>query len=102
MCSRNKNINNRELKIVSLKDFIKSTTINNFELKKLQRPIFLNGHLVYKEPTLLEKKAYCEKEMQTLYPEVKRTLNPHDYFVDGTEEYANMKNEMIRKMRGNK
>ena len=40
--------------------------------------------------------------MKTLYPEVIRTLNPHGYFVDGTEEYANMKNEMIKKMRGNK
>ncbi len=100
MCSRDKEINSREIKIVSLKDFIKSTTISNFELRKLQTPIFLDGNLVYDEPSLLEKKAYCEREMKTLYPEVKRTLNPHAYFVDGTEEYADMKNEMIRKMRG--
>ena len=102
MCSRDKSINNKEIKIVSLKDFIKSTTITNFELRRLQVPIFINGNLVYKEPTLLEKKAYCESEMKTLYPEVIRTLNPHEYFVDGTEEYANMKNEMIRKLRGQK
>jgi hypothetical protein len=40
--------------------------------------------------------------MKTLYPEVKRTLNPHEYFVDGTQDYVNMKHEMIRKMRGQK
>ncbi len=100
MCSRNKEIDKRELTIVSLKDFTKSTTIDNFVLRRLQEPIFLDGHLVYDEPTLLEKKAYCEKEMQTLYPEVKRTLNPHGYYVDGTKEYANMKHEMIKKLRG--
>ncbi len=100
MCSRNKEIDKRELTIVSLRDFTKSTTIDNFVLRRLQEPIFLDGHLVYTEPTLLEKKAYCEKEMQTLYPEVKRTLNPHGYYVDGTEEYVNMKNEMIKKLRG--
>jgi len=100
MCSRDKSINNKEIKIVSLKDFIKSTTITNFELRKLQVPIFLNGNLVYDEPTLLEKKAYCESEMKTLYPEVIRTLNPHEYFVDGTEEYATTKHLMIRKLRG--
>jgi nicotinate phosphoribosyltransferase len=99
MCSRDKEINNHELRIVSLKDFIKSTTISNFRLRKLQEPIFINGQLVYNEPSLLEKKAYCESEMKTLYPEVIRTLNPHGYFVDGTEEYANMKNEMIKRMR---
>ncbi len=100
MCSRNKEIDKRELTIVSLRDFTKSTTIDNFVLRRLQEPIFLDGHLVYNEPTLLEKKAYCEREMQTLYPEVKRTLNPHRYYVDGTKEYANMKHEMIRKLRG--
>jgi hypothetical protein len=26
-------------------------------------------------------------------------LNPHGYFVDGTEEYANFKGEMIRSYR---
>ena len=102
MCSRDKEINNKELRIVSLKDFIKSTTISNYELRRLQTPIFLDGNLVYKEPTLLEKKAYCEKEMKTLYPEIIRTLNPHEYYVDGTEEYANMKNEMIKRMRQGK
>ena len=102
MCSRDKEINNKELRIVSLKDFIKSTTISNYELRRLQTPIFLDGNLVYKEPTLLEKKAYCEKEMKTLYPEIIRTLNPHEYYVDGTEEYADMKNEMIKRMRQGK
>ena len=102
MCTRGKKMEDRNLTIVSLKDFIKSTTIDNFELKKLQKPIFLNGKLVYEEPTLLEKKEYCESQMKTLYPEVKRTLNPHEYFVDGTQDYVNMKHEMIRKMRGQK
>ena len=102
MCTRGKPIDGRDLKIVSLKDFIKNTTLENVELKRLQQPIFLDGHLVYKDPTLLEKKAYCEEQMKTLYPEVKRTLNPHEYYVDGTEEYVDMKREMIRKMREQK
>jgi nicotinate phosphoribosyltransferase len=100
MCSRDKKLNNKEIRIVSLKDFTKSTMIDNFTLRRLQTPIFLNGELVYKEPTLLEKKEYCEKEMRTLYPEVIRTLNPFEYYVDGTVEYAYMKKEMIKRLRG--
>ena len=37
--------------------------------------------------------------MQTIYPEVKRLLNPHGYYVDGTENYAEFKNNMIKGVR---
>jgi hypothetical protein len=37
--------------------------------------------------------------MQTLYPEVRRTLNPHEYYVDGTKDYAGFKNSMIREIK---
>ena len=83
------------MKIISINDLITSTTIDNYILVKLQKPIFLNGELVYKDPTIFEKKEYCNEQMKALYPEVKRTLNPHKYYVDGTEEYANLKNQMI-------
>ena len=34
--------------------------------------------------------------MGTLYEEVKRTINPHHYYVDGTKSYIEFKNQMIR------
>ena len=43
----------------------------------------------------MEKRDYCNKQMATIYPEVKRIEKPHGYYVDGTEEYVNFKNEMI-------
>ena len=33
--------------------------------------------------------------MARLYPEVKRLKMPHIYYVDGTEEYVNFKNDLI-------
>lgn len=101
MCRHNEEINENELTIISLNDFMKSSSIKNFELVKLQKPIFINGKQVYKEPSLFEKKEYCEREMQKLYPEIKRTLNPHEYYVDGTSEYANFKHEMIMNVKNN-
>ena len=44
---------------------------------------------------ILEKKEYCDKQMKTLYPKVKRIENPHKYFVDGTVSYVQFKNKMI-------
>ena len=95
MTRQNENINTKELVIVSTTDYLKSTTIGNFELVELQKPIFINGQLVYNDPELKEKQQYCNEQMKTLYPEVKRTKMPHEYYVDGTEDYVNFKNNMI-------
>lgn len=96
MTRQNENINTKELVIVSTTDYLKSTTIGNFELVELQKPIFINGQLVYNDPELKEKQQYCNEQMKTLYPEVKRTKMPHEYYVDGTEDYVNFKNNMIK------
>lgn len=96
MTRQGEKINQNQLLIVSPKDALKRKTISNFELVELQKPIFINGELVYDDPDIKVKQAYCQSQMKTLYPEVKRIMNPHEYYVDGTEEYVNFKNEMIR------
>ena len=95
MTRLSEDINKSELEIVSLKENYKSTTVNNFKLVELQTPIFVRGKLVYNDPSIDEKQKYCNLQMNTLYEEVKRTVNPHEYYVDGTREYVNFKNEMI-------
>lgn len=97
MCNQDETINPDNLTIVSLNDFIKSSKIANYDLVELQTPIFVDGQLVYDDPSIQEKQAYCESEMSKIYPEVKRLLNPHVYYVDGTLEYAKFKSEMIKK-----
>ncbi len=71
-------------------------TIKNYRVRELQQPIFEDGELVYEDPTIMEKQAYCKKEMATLYPEVKRTENPHGYYVDLTRKLLQLKKELIR------
>ena len=99
MTRRNERISKDNLIIVSPIDYLKKTTISNFELKELQQPIFINGKLVYNDPDIKEKQKYCNEQMQTIYPEVKRTMNPHEYFVDGTEDYVNFKIKTIENAR---
>ena len=74
-------------------------TINNFEAKELQRYIFKDGELVYTDPAMTEKRAYCEEAMNQLYPEVKRTLNPDIYKVSGTKDYVDAKEDLIVKVK---
>ncbi|MCR5483772.1 MAG: nicotinate phosphoribosyltransferase [Bacilli bacterium] len=94
-----KEIKKHDLNIVSVTDYLKQTTINDFDLVELLKPIFENGELVYDDPELLVKQNYCNEQMNTLYPEVKRPVNPTEYYVDGTEDYVNFKNDLIVKTR---
>ena len=99
MANQNEEVRKENLLIVSPQDYLKRTTIDNFELKELQETIFKNGELVYNDPTIEEKRVYCDKEMAKIYPEVKRTRMPHDYYVDGTKEYVDFKNNLIEETR---
>jgi len=99
MTRQNEKIERDNLIIVDPTDYLKRTTIQNFELVELQKPIFVNGELVYNDPEILEKQKYCNEQMGTLWEEAKRIENPHGYYVDGTEEYVAFKNQMIEDAR---
>lgn len=88
-----------DLLIVSTIDYLKKKRLTDFTLVPLQQTIFEDGILVYDDPDLQTTKAYCETQMATIYPEVKRTTMPHLYHVSGTEEYVNFKNNMIEEHR---
>lgn len=83
------------LEIVSPTDILKRKVINNYELVELQKPIFINGELVYEDLDIDEIKKYCDDQMDTLYPEVKRNKMPHEYYVSGTVEYVDFKYDLI-------
>lgn len=85
-----------DLIIVSPTDYLKRRKITNFTVVPLQQTIFEAGELVFDDPDLDTTAAYCEEQMSTIYPEVKRTANPHLYHVSGTEEYVNFKNDLIK------
>lgn len=97
MANQDETIAKDNLVIVNLQDYLKSTTITNFDLRQLQQPIFKNGKLLYEDPSIEEKREYCESQMATIYPEVKRTRMPHQYDVNGTKDYVNFKYNLIQK-----
>lgn len=79
----------------------KKTTLSNYNVRELQVPIYKNGELVYENISALERKNYCEEEFKTLYPEIKRLSNPHQYYVDLSELLLNLKNELIEIKKNN-
>lgn len=73
----------------------KKQELRNYNIRSLLVPIFKNGELVYQDPNLQEKQEYCEKEFQTLYPEVTRIDKPHEYYVDLSDKLRALKRELI-------
>lgn len=59
-----------------------SKFVTNFEAKELHKDIFTNGKLVYESPSLLEMQNYAKKNLELLWEEYKRSLNPAEYPVD--------------------
>lgn len=73
----------------------KTKELTNFYVKELLVPIFKDGKLVYKMPTLQEIKANCDRAYNTLWDENKRFKNPNKYYVDLSEKLWKLKNEML-------
>ena len=74
----------------------KQKPLTNYNVRELLIPVFKDGNLVLSEQSLDEKKAYCESEWQTLYPEVTRIDSPHEYYVDLSDNLRELKQELIR------
>lgn len=77
----------------------KTSTIENYIVKELQKQIFVNGKLVYQLPSVKERKKYCEEQFKTIYPEIKRAHFPHQYYVDLSEKLLTLKKQMIKEIR---
>ena len=60
----------------------KRKTVTDFTAVPLLVPIFQNGQLVYRAPSINDIRSYCVRQVDSLWDEVKRFENPHNYYVD--------------------
>ena len=74
----------------------KTKKVYNFTARELQVPVFKDGKLVYKLPSLEEIRAYCLAQVDTLWDEVKRFDNPQTYFVDLSQKLWDIKYSLLK------
>ena len=74
----------------------KTKQVYNYEAKELQVPIFKNGELVYRCPSLEQVRQYCMEQVDTLWDEVKRFENPHNYYVDLSQKLWDIKYSLLK------
>ncbi len=73
----------------------KKKNLKNIIARKLQVPVFVDGECVYKVPDLEEIKKYCLSEVENMWEEVTRFVNPQKYYVDLSLKLWKLKNEML-------
>lgn len=70
---------------------------NTYYVKELLVPVFKNGVCVYQSPEVMEIREICRKELNTLWDETRRLLNPHKVHVDLSDALFNMKKDILEK-----
>ncbi len=71
----------------------------SFTLRKMLVPVFLEGTCVYSSPEVMDIREYCFKELETLWEESRRLINPHEIYVDLSDRLYKMKTALLEAMR---
>ena len=61
-------------------------------------PVFRNGECIYETPKTMEIREYCQKELNTLWDETRRLVNPHNVYVDLSKKLYDMKISLLDQM----
>lgn len=77
----------------------KRKILDDYEVEELLKPIFIQGKLVYNCPTIEEIRSYCHKQVESLWDEVTRFENPHNYYVDLTQKLWDVKQQLLMSKR---
>lgn len=77
------------------KTYLKQGT---YTLRELLVPVFLKGECVYESPSVMDIRAYCQNELETLWDEARRLVNPHKVYVDLSKELWQIKNQLLDRM----
>ena len=74
------------------KSWIKSGT---YSIREILQPIFKKGQCIYESPSTMEIRAYCQEELNTLWDESRRLINPKEVYVDLSQPLFDLRNELL-------
>lgn len=73
----------------------KQLTLDSYKARKLLISVFEEGRLVYELPDIDTIAQYARGELDALWPEYKRLINPHLYKVDLSDDLYNLRQNLI-------
>ena len=66
-----------------------------YEMKEILIPVFQNGQCVYETPSVMEIQKYCKEQLDTLWVETRRLINPQEVYVDLSDNLYQMKAALL-------
>ena len=69
-----------------------------YTLRPLMEQVFRQGTCCYTSPRVMDIRAYCLKELDTLWDETKRLVNPHQVYVDLSQKLYDTKLKLLEEM----
>lgn len=76
----------------------KNKILYDFTVRDLLEPIFVDGKLVYKCPSMHDICEYAKSELDTLWDEYKRAIFPHVYKVDLSDKLYDLKKSLLKEL----
>ncbi len=70
----------------------------SYTMREIMVPIFQNGECCYESPKVMDIREYCKQELDTLWDETRRLVNPHKVYVDLSKKLYDMKIELLDRM----
>ena len=67
-----------------------------YRVQKMLIPIFQKGELVYQKPDLKEIMAYADQQIQTLWPEYLRLVNPEEMWVQRSTKLSALRDKVLK------
>lgn len=76
-----------------------SKFVTNFEAKELHHKVIDEGKIIYESPSVNEMRQYAFDNLELLWDEYKRSLNPEEYPVDLSQKCWDNKMRNIQEVR---
>jgi nicotinate phosphoribosyltransferase len=76
-----------------------SKFVTDFDAKDLHTKVIDNGEVIYENPSLVEMRQYAFENLELLWDEYKRSLNPEEYPVDLSQKCWDNKMRNIQEVR---
>ncbi|MEG1870928.1 MAG: nicotinate phosphoribosyltransferase, partial [Peptostreptococcaceae bacterium] len=73
----------------------KETTFEEYTIKELLKPLFINGKSQFKPKSIIEIQQYVQNELDTLWDTYRRLTSPKTYKVDLSQELWNLKSNLL-------
>lgn len=71
---------------------------NTYTLREIMVPVFRNGECCYTSPKVMEIREYAQKELDTLWDETRRLMNPQQVYVDLSAKLYDLKLQLLDQM----